>query len=210
MNVNPTAVSFEFHEAPTKTSRERRRGYRADDVTVLVVEDDADTRFVYTECLSHLGYCAAGAANGERGIQAAQRLRPTVILMDLAMPGMGGIEATRHIKADPRTRDCLVIVVTAHGASMFGQAREAGCDAYFCKPFDVFALDRLLWLMKRQPDALSWQARKQVVMRCECLRQYTFNSWLALPLCGRMHLPGAGTVLEVRNCVCGSSIVMPV
>jgi CheY-like chemotaxis protein len=210
MNVNPTAASFEFHETPT-LPRERRREGDTDEATVLVVEDDPDTRFVYAECLSHLGYRTARAPNGERGIQLAQRLRPGVILMDLAMPGIGGIEATRRIKADSRTRHCVIIVVTAHGTSMFDQARDAGCDGYFCKPFNAFALDHLLQLRSARPAATrSWFERKHVVKRCECTRAFSLDAWLVLPLCGRMRLPGAETVLEVRNCVCGSSIIMPI
>jgi CheY-like chemotaxis protein len=130
--------------------------------------------------------------------------------MDLAMPGLDGIEATRRIKADPRTHDCSVIVVTAQGAWMFDEAREAGCDAFFCKPFNAFALDRVLWLLNTPTDSRPWTARRPLVKRCECSRAFTLEEWFALPLCGRVHVLGCATVLEFRNCVCGSSIVMPV
>src|SRR6202035_491809 len=117
----------------------RRRPTTADSLHVLVVEDDPDTRAMYSECLSHLGYRTATASSGEHAIDQVLRTRPDAVLMDVEMPGIGGLEATRRIKSDPRTRGCLVIVVTAYGAALFAKGRAAGCDAYFCKPFNPFA-----------------------------------------------------------------------
>lgn len=88
------------------------------------------------------------------------------------MPGIGGIEATRLIKADPRTHDTLVIVVTAYGAKMFGEARDAGCDAYFCKPFNPFALDTIL-RAQQAPAEPRTHARASVYKKCACGRAYT-------------------------------------
>jgi two-component system cell cycle response regulator DivK len=174
---------------------------------VLVIEDDPDARLVYAECLTGLGYLAAAEASGEQGVEAAFRAPPDAILMDLEMPGMGGIEATRRIKADARTRDCLVIVVTGYGATMFAEARKAGCDAYFCKPFDAVALDEVLRVLTtvRGPVRPSPTA---IVKQCGCGREYTHDQWVALDLCGRIHVPGGGIALELRNCVCGSSIAV--
>jgi CheY-like chemotaxis protein len=210
MNPHRTAAGFEFHEAPTLPARTRTSKGGRGELTILVVEDDPDARCVFTECLSHLGYRTATASDGELGVRAALRLRPAAILMDLAMPGVDGLEATRRIKASPSTRDCLVIVVTAHGPSMFDAARAAGCDAFFCKPFNPFAFDRVLRLLGRPPAAAPSARRDVIVKRCECSRRYTLDAWLALPLCGRMHVPRSEVVLELRNCACGSSIVLPV
>ncbi len=91
---------------------------------VLIIEDDEDTRFLYAESLVHQGYRAAGEGDARSGIEAAFRLRPAAILMDLAMPGMGGIEAIRVLKADPRTSGCTVVVVTGSGMKWFAAARE--------------------------------------------------------------------------------------
>lgn len=210
MTFERTPAGFEFHEAPTLPELTPRRRRGAEGPMVLVVEDEADTRYVFTECLSSLGYRTESAATGELGVQAALRLHPTAILMNIGMPGIGGIEATRRIKGYPRTRDCLVIVVTAQGPSMFDRAREAGCDAYFCKPFNAFTLDDVLRMMETPHAARLSPGRDVVVKRCECSRTFTLEEWLALPLKGRMHIPGRKTALELRNCVCGSSIVMPV
>jgi CheY-like chemotaxis protein len=207
MSTSIDAAAFEAHEAPTVTGWRRARA--AESPLVLVVEDDLDTRLIYSECLRHLGYRTATAPSGELGIKTALISRPRAIVMDVAMPGIGGIEATRLIKADARTRACLVVVVTAHGAAMFPEARRAGCDAYFCKPFNAFTLDTVLHVLAtararpRRPEPTA------IVKRCGCGREYTQDAWLALPLLGRMHTPGGGLVVDLRNCACGSSIVLP-
>lgn len=199
----PSPAAFEFHEAPTQPGIHRTS--TLEPPLVLVVEDDDDTRFIYTQSLEHMGYRTADARSGELGCEAALRLKPSAIVMDVAMPGIGGIEATRRLKADPRTRSMLVIVVTAYGASMFDAARQAGCDAYFCKPFNAFALDSVLQQL-RAPPARARRSRSTYVKRCGCGRRYTHDAWLALPLCGRMHVPGAERTIELRNCSCGSSL----
>src|SRR5512139_4143202 len=68
---------------------------------VLIVEDDFDNRFVMARLLTGAGYTALEASDGEEAIEIAQRERPVLILMDLALPRMDGWEATRRIKADP-------------------------------------------------------------------------------------------------------------
>jgi CheY-like chemotaxis protein len=173
---------------------------------VLAIDDDADARCVWEECLALHGYRFVGAATGEDGIRAARRERPSAILMDLAMPGMGGLEATRHLKADACTRDCLVIIVTSQDPSVFAQVRAAGCDAYFCKPFDAFTLSSILRVLTGQANIAS---RKAATKRCVCGRGYARDQWLALRLWGAMHIPDSGETIEVRDCPCGSPVLMP-
>jgi CheY-like chemotaxis protein len=205
----PSPAGFEFHEAPTQPGiSHTTKKARVEPPLVLVVEDDDDTRFIYTQSLEHMGYRSVGARSGELGYEAALQLKPSAIVMDVAMPGIGGIEATRRLKADPRTRSMLVIVVTAYGAAMFDAARQAGCDAYFCKPFNAFALDSVLRQL-RAPRLQSRRLRGAYVKRCGCGRHYTHDAWLALPLCGRMHVPGTDRTIELRNCSCGSSLGVP-
>jgi two-component system cell cycle response regulator DivK len=180
-----------------------------DGLLVLVVEDDDTTRFLYAETLERLGYRTVGARDAEHGLEAALRLHPDVILMDVSMPGMNGIEATQRLKADPRTRDCVVIVVTGGGTATFNQAREAGCDAFFYKPFDPSAIAHVL----RSPTAADAKAKslpQGIVMRCTCGRELTRSQWLGLPLCGRMSLPRRNVVFELRNCECGSSLSLDI
>ena len=91
--------------------------------------------------LTFRGFFVVEAANGETAIDLVHKRRPAVILMDLQMPGIGGWDATRQIKANPATKDIIVIAVTARAlAPEEGIARQAGCDAFIAKPFDITAL----------------------------------------------------------------------
>ena len=175
---------------------------------VLIVDDDEDTRFLYSERLVHLGYRTAGEGDARSGIEAAFRLRPDAILLDISMPGMTGIEAIRTLKADLRTSRCLVIVVTGSGTKWFGQALGAGCDAFFGKPFDPSVLGHILPALPSSPEPPMAALPRDVVKRCSCGRQFTRSQWSALPRCGRMHLSRGDTVVELRNCLCGSSITL--
>jgi two-component system cell cycle response regulator DivK len=190
------------HVAQSSTTPSERIVERA---LVLVIDDDPDARSIWVECLSHLGYRTVCASTGEEGIRVAAQERPTAILMDLSMPGIGGIEATRRIKADLRTRDSLVIVVSAHEPSIFAEARTAGCDAYFCKPFNAFGLDGILRVLTTSTRGCCGSA---VVKRCACGRCYTRDEWSMLRLYGGMQIPDSGEAIEVRTCACGSYILM--
>ena len=175
---------------------------------VLIVDDDDDTRFLYAESLQSMGYRTAGEPTAERGIVAAFRLVPDAILMDIAMPGMNGIEATRILKADPRTSRCLVAVVTGSGMKWFDAARAAGCDAYFGKPFDPTVLD---YVLRPVPSSFALPLDlPNVVKRCGCGREFTLAQWLVLPRGGRMNLSRRESVVELRHCPCGSSMVLRV
>jgi CheY-like chemotaxis protein len=172
---------------------------------VLVVDDDPDARVICSSCLTHLGYQTATAENGEDGVVAAVEQHPKAILMDLGMSRLGGLDATRRIKADPRTRDCLVIVVTGQGAEMIPEARAAGCNAYFLKPFNAFLLDAIL----RAFTSLEKHSYKvSTRRRCPCTREYNYATWLALPFCGRIHSRRGDEAIEVRTCLCGCEIAM--
>ena len=105
--------------------------------TVLLVEDNEDNRTIYTTILRHVGIDVIEAANGEDGIRLARERRPAVILMDVAMPGIDGWEATRRLKADLDTAHIPVIALTAHAMAEDRQrAAEAGCEGYLAKPIE--------------------------------------------------------------------------
>jgi two-component system cell cycle response regulator DivK len=102
---------------------------------ILVAEDDADNRRIVVKVLTGEGHETLEAADGRAAVALATRERPDLIVMDLAMPGMDGWEASRRLKADPQTADIPIIALTAF--AMRGdeeRAREAGCDAYLSKP----------------------------------------------------------------------------
>ena len=95
--------------------------------------------------------------DGAEALRLAREELPTIILMDLSMPGVDGWEATRQLKADPQTSDAIVIALTAH--ALTGDeplAREVGCDGFIAKPFDLSALaDCLEQVMLEGRSALS-------------------------------------------------------
>ena len=102
---------------------------------VLVVDDVEDGREIVAEYLSFRGYRLATAADGLEALEQAFTLAPDIILMDLSLPGIDGWEATRRLKADPRTRHTPIIALTAHALqSSREEALAAGCDSVVTKP----------------------------------------------------------------------------
>jgi len=102
---------------------------------ILVVEDDLGNRRIVVKILTTAGHRALEAPDGASAIAVARQEHPDLIIMDLALPGMDGWEASRRLKADPDTADIPIIALTAF--AMRGdeeRAREAGCDAYLSKP----------------------------------------------------------------------------
>ena len=102
---------------------------------ILVVDDTSDTRDIYSLYLTSRGFKVPTARDGLSGIDAACRHQPDVIVMDLSMPGLDGIEATRRLKADPRTSHIPVLLLTAYPLNAVqGGALEAGADDFLTKP----------------------------------------------------------------------------
>ena len=114
-------------------SKSRKRPEAASPMVLVVDELDA-ARQMYGHFLGSSGYRVEKAAGSEI-IEKSLALRPDLILMDLAMPGMDGWEAIRRLKSHERTKDSVIIVVTgkAHAGSA-KKAKDAGCDAYLLKP----------------------------------------------------------------------------
>jgi CheY-like chemotaxis protein len=184
---------FEPHEAPTLRQRALNARPGPADLLVLVVDDDPDARAVLCGMLYHLGYRVCGCGDGGEAIATALRCHPDVVLMDMAMPGIDGVEATRSLKQHlPST---FVVAMTGLGERYFDAARGSGCDAFFGKPFNPYVLEEILEALRRGKEA-------EVVKRCSCGREYTRSGWKGLPLLGTM-----GPV-ELRNCRCGSSIAL--
>ena len=103
--------------------------------TVLVVEDNAVNRKLARNVLRSRGYRVLEADTGEEGIEIARRERPQLILMDLQLPGLDGMEATRRLKADPRTSGIPVVALSAHAQGVDEErARAAGCAGYIATP----------------------------------------------------------------------------
>ena len=106
-----------------------------DEPLVLVVDDYTDSREMSAEYLSVCGFRTEQAGTGEEALRKAAETMPNVILMDLTLPDIDGIEVTRRLKADPKTKDIAVIALTGHAlAGASDSARRAGCDSFVTKP----------------------------------------------------------------------------
>jgi CheY-like chemotaxis protein len=105
---------------------------------VLLVEDDPDTRQMYAQWLEFFGFNVAQAGNGLEGVESARRVHPDVVLMDVAMPKMDGLEATRRLKHDPQTADVPVVILSAFASPQDRKrAFDAGADEFLAKPCDL-------------------------------------------------------------------------
>lgn len=109
---------------------------------ILVVEDDADNADLIQEQLKSIGYPASSLAS--TALDALRRVKqqaPDLILMDICLPGMDGLEAVRKLKADPSTRNIPVLAVTAKAMpSDREMCLQSGCDGYLSKPYFPSAL----------------------------------------------------------------------
>lgn len=109
---------------------------------VLIVEDNEENRDMLARRLSRRGFAVSIAEDGRAGVAATRETLPDLVLMDLSLPDLDGWEATRRLKADPRTCGIPVIALTAHALEgEHAKALEAGCDAFETKPVE---LERLL------------------------------------------------------------------
>ena len=113
--------------------------------TVLVVEDFEDNRFMMRRLLEMSGYQVLEAINGEEAVEMAERERPGLILMDLSLPLLDGLAATRRIRQHEALRDVPIVAVSAHDTADFhADALAAGCNDYVTKPIDFDQLEALL------------------------------------------------------------------
>jgi CheY-like chemotaxis protein len=104
---------------------------------VLVVEDEHDSAQVVSQILLYYGVEVFVARNGFECLDALRDLTPTLIITDLAMPGMDGWQTLSEIRANPQTANIPVVAVTAyHSANVAQGAIEAGFDAYYAKPLE--------------------------------------------------------------------------
>jgi len=112
---------------------------------VLIVDDNPTNLKLVAYLVRAQGYEVDTAGDAESALAALSSRRPDVVLMDLQLPGVDGLELTRRIKADPKTKDIAIIAVTAY--AMKGdreKALDAGCDDYVTKPIDTRALPGII------------------------------------------------------------------
>lgn len=112
---------------------------------VLIVDDNPTNLKLVAFIVKAAGYEVATASDATAAMESIRASKPVVILMDLQLPGVDGLELTRRIKADPATKDIAVIAVTAY--AMKGdqeRALAAGCDDYITKPIDTRGLPAMI------------------------------------------------------------------
>lgn len=119
----------------------------ATEFLILVVDDAADNLAVLSLELQQQGYKVVTASNGEDAVQVAEQTLPNLILMDINLPELDGLAATRRIRENEAMREVPVVVVTAFGTEGFQRAAyDAGASGYLTKPID---LDRMTQLIAR-------------------------------------------------------------
>jgi two-component system, cell cycle response regulator DivK len=108
---------------------------------ILVIDDNPANAKLLTFLLQKNGYDVRTASDAPEALAILDGFAPRLIMMDVQLPGMDGLALTRQLKADPKTRDIVVIALTAY--AMKGddeRARAAGCDGYVSKPIDTRTL----------------------------------------------------------------------
>jgi len=112
---------------------------------ILLVEDFDDTRLMMKMWLEKRGYRVIEAETGEKAITLAQREAPDLIIMDVMMPGMNGLDATQRIRQYQALRRTPIVAVSAYGADEYRRlAIQAGCNEYVSTPFEPNALAELI------------------------------------------------------------------
>jgi signal transduction histidine kinase/CheY-like chemotaxis protein len=120
---------------------------------VFVIEDNVANLRLVRDLLRSRGHRVAAASTGEEALESLKFLRPSLILIDIQLPGMDGLQVARHLKARPGTREIPIVALTAH--AMKGdeeRAGEAGCSGYLTKPFGTTEfLEMVASLLARDP-----------------------------------------------------------
>jgi CheY-like chemotaxis protein len=113
--------------------------------TILVADDFDDTRLLLKTWLEKKGFNIVEAENGNQAVSLAQQVRPDLIIMDMEMPELDGLAATRKIRSIRELDGIPVLAVSAYGAQQFrAEALEAGCSEYVSTPFEPDNLEQVI------------------------------------------------------------------
>ncbi len=136
----------ERSEEPEQQETRKVVGYQGKRQTVLVVDDDPNSRSVLRRLMEPLGFDVAEATNGKEGVEVARSLKPDVVVMDMRMPVMTGLEAVSLMRELKELQD---VVILGFSASVFESDKEdclrAGCDGFISKPL---AVEELFFVMR--------------------------------------------------------------
>ncbi len=112
---------------------------------ILIADDEDALRLLAHETLEDEPADILEATDGEEALEIARREHPLLILLDVAMPGLTGFEVCEKLKADPSTRDIIIVMLTAHGQNKDRErAERSGADHFMTKPFSPVQLLRLV------------------------------------------------------------------
>src|SRR6202158_3411769 len=129
---------------------------------ILVVDDEPQIRRIMRTTLTGAGYEVDDAKTGEEGLTKAREFRPDLVLLDINMPGMGGLATCRELRADPNVAIIMLTVHNTEAAKV--EALDAGADDFVTKPFSTPALlARIRAALRRLPVTQSSPDRKSVV-----------------------------------------------
>jgi two-component system cell cycle response regulator DivK len=118
---------------------------------ILIVEDNPLNMKLFSAMVAAQGYGVLQAGDGQRGLDLAHEEQPDLIIMDVDLPGISGLEATHLLKADPETCDIPIIITTAYAYD--DEIQASGCDGYMSKPISVVDFVELIdSLMAQDPE----------------------------------------------------------
>ncbi len=113
--------------------------------TILNVEDNEFNRKIVRHLLARTSYRLIEAGDGEAGVAAAREMRPDLVIMDIQLPKLSGLDATRQLRADPSTAAIPIVAITSFAlAGDDEKARDAGATAYLAKPYSPRQLLELI------------------------------------------------------------------
>jgi CheY-like chemotaxis protein len=121
---------------------------------ILVVDDNTDAAASLSELLELTGHVVHTVHDGPAALEAAMRLKPDAVLLDIGLPGMSGYDIAREIRGQPWGRDVLLVALTGWGQAKDRiRSREAGFDRHLVKPIDFAELEELLAAPRERPEA---------------------------------------------------------
>lgn len=113
--------------------------------TILIVDDYDEYRSAVKMFLERSGYAVVEAENGQQALDVARASLPAVILMDIGLPGFGGVAVTKELRKEKSLKNCPIIAITAYGAQgLHEEALAAGCNEVHTKPIELDSLRLIL------------------------------------------------------------------
>ena len=156
-------VASVAEDAPTRTPQRRHnhRPARGKAFRILVVEDDIDSREIFSQLLTMLGHVVESAGDAESGWETAQRMQPDIIFSDVSLPGVSGYEFARRIRELLSSLNLLLVAVTGYsGKHDREKALAAGFNEYLTKPVSMARINELLLSRGSEADARSEEAHQ--------------------------------------------------